>query len=118
MAIFKQMQNISNDAEPQELREQLIQSNAIRALLEKLALTFDIKATMDAVLAAFIELVPFHTISYVISDIEGSEFSKLTYVFSKGAVGKAYLSSINRDMLSFAHSLPLDMLFFLLPALS
>lgn len=106
---FQQAQNISHDAELQELRDKLKYSDTLCALLERLANTFDIKAAMDAILAAFMELTPFYTISYVIAKEEGAEFSNLLYVSSQGGVSRSYLSRINRDLLSFARSLPDEM---------
>ena len=89
-----------------ELQEKIEYDKIIRSLLEKLLATLDIRSVLDAVLIAIQEAFPFENIAYVIWSGEGSEFSNLIYIYSRGAKEKSYIASIQSDMQQFVKSLP------------
>lgn len=86
------------------------QINAKQEILEELLKTTDIDSIMESILKALKSLIPFHTVSYVISKSEGREFSNLLYIFTNGGVQKVFPEVVQKEMLSFIQGFSPEMI--------
>jgi len=72
-----------------ELKDKYAYINTQRSLLEKLTLTIDVKDIMYEVVKAYEKLIPFDSISYIISNNQAVADSSLVYIYSKTPIGRS-----------------------------
>jgi PAS domain S-box-containing protein len=103
-ATFNVLEDVTEAQEA--LKGKLLQVQTLRDTLENLAISTDTKYVMETVVGSLTKLVPFYSLSYIIWQGENTEFSNTVYINSKGPFGRAYISSIQRDFISFTENLP------------
>lgn len=90
------------------LEKKYKQAIAKQELLEKLFMTTDIASIMEAILKTLKDLIPFHTISYLIAKSEGQKFSNLLYILTTRNLQKGFTTIVQKSMFEFIKSLADD----------
>jgi len=98
MQIRKEEEDVLHSS---KLKNELTYVRVLRTLLEQMVSAADIKSVMDAVLGALQELIPFHTISYLISNKHKADTPSVVYIFAKKPISSSYASHVQKSIQEF-----------------
>jgi signal transduction histidine kinase len=89
-----------------QLKGRLLQVQTLRDTLENLAVSTDPKYVMETVVHSLTKIIPYYSLSYIIWQGEGAEFTNTIYINAKGPFGRAYVTHIQRELIAFIEGLP------------